>query len=309
MLDHNGHDGHKGKIYWPYLCVLCVLCGGSAPHPRFLTRTAPSPATALTITAIARSVQPGEVVVLTIDTTARAGTLRVRAFNHDMPALRVSPLRWRALVGIDLGVTPGRYPIAVDAHEDAKVARATHVLVVQPRRFPTRRVKVDEGFVNPPPSVSERIAREARDLQELWRHSPRESRWSDGFVRPVPNPANSRFGTRSIYNGQPRSQHGGADFLSPAGTPVQAPNAAQVVLARDLYFLGNTVVLDHGQGLFSILAHLSAIDVHQGESVAAGKIVGRVGATGRVTGPHLHWAVRLADARVDPLAVVELLEK
>src|SRR6185503_2338577 len=126
--------------------------------------------------------------------------------------------------------------------------------------------------------------REARELEDLWQQSPRESRWSDGFVRPVSNPANSRFGARSIYNGQPRSQHGGADFLSPAGTAVQAPGAAQVVLARDLYFLGHTVVLDHGQGLFSILAHLSEIDVRPGESVEAGRIVGRVGATGRVTG-------------------------
>ena len=281
---------------YPFLAVVLLLPATAA-------------APALTITEAARSFQPGEVVVLTIDTAAPADTLRVRAFNRDMPALRVGQLQWRALVGIDLGVTPGRYPVAVDAHEDAKVARATHVLVVQPRRFPTRTLRVDEGFVNPPPSVNERIVREARELQELWRHSPRESRWSDGFVRPVPNPANSRFGTRSIFNGQPRSQHGGADFLSPTGTPVQAPNAAQVVLARDLYFLGNTIVLDHGQGLFSILAHLSAIDVRYGESVAAGHIVGRVGATGRVTGPHLHWAVRLAGARVDPLALVELLER
>ena len=163
--------------------------------------------------------------------------------------------------------------------------------------------------MNPPPDVAGRIALEARELEQLWQRSPAESRWSDGFVRPVPNPANSRFGARSIYNGQPRSQHGGADFLSPAGTPVQAPNAAQVVLARDLYFLGRTVVLDHGQGLFSILAHLSEIDVQPGESVEAGQIVGRVGATGRVTGPHLHWAVRLAGARVDPLSLVELVNQ
>jgi murein DD-endopeptidase MepM/ murein hydrolase activator NlpD len=263
----------------------------------------------LTITEAARSLQPGEVVVLTIDTEVRADTLRVRAFNRDMPAIRVDPLQWRALVGIDLDVTAGRYPIAVEAVAGSKTLRATHVLMVRPRRFPTRTLKVDEAFVNPPPGVSGRIAREARELEELWRHSSRASRWSDGFLRPVPNPANSRFGTRSIYNGQPRSQHSGADFLSPAGTPVQAPNAARVVLARDLYFLGQAVVLDHGQGLFSILAHLSAIDVHEGDNVEAGQIVGRVGATGRVTGPHLHWAVRLAGARVDPLALVDLVRK
>jgi murein DD-endopeptidase MepM/ murein hydrolase activator NlpD len=122
----------------------------------------------------------------------------------------------------------------------------------------------------------------------------------------VPQAANSRFGSRSIYNGQPRSPHGGADFLSPAGTPIKAPNAGHVAIARDLYYTGNTVVIDHGLGLFSVLAHLSAIDVHEGDTIVAGQIVGKVGATGRVTGAHLHWGIRLAGARVDPLSLLAL---
>ena len=134
-----------------------------------------------------------------------------------------------------------------------------------------------------------------------------ERLWKEPFVRPVPQAANSRFGTRSVYNGAARSPHGGADFLSPAGTPVKAPNAGRVAVARELYFTGNTVVIDHGLGLFSMLAHLSAIDVREGDLVTAGEVVGQVGATGRVTGPHLHWAVRAGGARVDPLAVLALL--
>jgi murein DD-endopeptidase MepM/ murein hydrolase activator NlpD len=110
-----------------------------------------------------------------------------------------------------------------------------------------------------------------------------------------------------VFNGQPRNPHSGADFLSPSGTPIHAPNAGRVMLARELYFSGNTVVIDHGLGLFSLLAHLSAIDVHEGDRVAADQVVGRVGATGRVTGPHLHWAVRAGAARVDPLSVLALL--
>jgi len=123
----------------------------------------------------------------------------------------------------------------------------------------------------------------------------------------VAEPANSAFGTRSVFNGQPRSAHGGADFLSPAGTPIHAPNAGRIVLARDLYFSGNTVVIDHGLGLFSMLAHLSAIDVHEGDGVTADQRIGLVGATGRVTGPHLHWAVRAGGARVDPLSLLAVL--
>jgi murein DD-endopeptidase MepM/ murein hydrolase activator NlpD len=126
-------------------------------------------------------------------------------------------------------------------------------------------------------------------------------------VRPVPGEANSAFGTRSIFNGKPRNAHGGADFLSPGGTPIQAPNAGRIVLARNLYFSGNTVVIDHGLGLFSMLAHLSVIAAHEGDRVTAGQVIGKVGATGRVTGPHLHWAVRASGARVDPLAVLGLL--
>jgi murein DD-endopeptidase MepM/ murein hydrolase activator NlpD len=110
-----------------------------------------------------------------------------------------------------------------------------------------------------------------------------------------------------VFNGEARSPHGGTDFLSPAGTPVRAPNAGRVVAARELYFAGQTVMIDHGAGVFSQLAHLSRIDVQEGESVRPGQVVGQVGATGRVTGAHLHWAVRVAGARVDGLSLLALL--
>jgi murein DD-endopeptidase MepM/ murein hydrolase activator NlpD len=152
-----------------------------------------------------------------------------------------------------------------------------------------------------------RIDREAADLQRLWNAPAPQRLWSGPFARPVPGRATSIFGTRSIFNGKPRSPHGGADFLSPAGTPIRAPNGGRIVLARDLYFSGNTVVIDHGLGLFSLLAHLSVIDVHEGDIVVTDAVVGRVGATGRVTGPHLHWAVRASGARVDPLSLLALL--
>jgi murein DD-endopeptidase MepM/ murein hydrolase activator NlpD len=123
----------------------------------------------------------------------------------------------------------------------------------------------------------------------------------------VPGAANSRFGTRSVFNGEARAPHAGADFSAALGQPIKAPNAGLVVAARPLYYSGNTVILDHGLGLYSMLAHLSRIDVHEGDRVAAGDVVGLVGATGRVTGPHLHWALRVGGARVDPLSALALL--
>jgi murein DD-endopeptidase MepM/ murein hydrolase activator NlpD len=255
------------------------------------------------ISARARSIRPGELVVLTIAPPAGSNEVQARAFDRDIPAFRVRDGAWEALVGIDLDVRPGTYAVNVSAG----AARAIYELVVTGRTFPTRRLTVDEAFVTPPKSEQPRIDREAALLAATWKAPSQERLWSGPFVRPVAEPANSAFGTRSIFNGKPRNAHGGADFLSPAGTPVHAPNGGRVVVARPLYFSGNTVIIDHGLGLFSMLAHLSAIDVHEGDHIGAGQVVGKVGATGRVTGPHLHWTVRAADARVDPLSLLAVL--
>jgi murein DD-endopeptidase MepM/ murein hydrolase activator NlpD len=258
---------------------------------------------ALHVSLKARAQQPGEVVVVSI--AGAAEPVRVHAFHRDVPAYRAGAGEWRAIVGIDLDVKPGTYTIAVDAGSPAR--HVNQELVVATRVFRTRRLTVDEAFVTPPPAEEERIAADAKLLEQVWNTAAREPLWTAAFVRPVPQPANSAFGTRSVFNGKPRNAHGGADFLSPNGTPVHAPNAGRVAVARNLYFSGNTVVIDHGAGLFSTLAHFSEIDVAEGDRVEPGQVVGRVGATGRVTGPHLHWAVRANGARVDPLSLLAVL--
>ena len=258
----------------------------------------------LAVTREARAIRPGEVVVLTIDGPATAEQVTVRAFDRDWPAYRdAGSGTWRALVGIDLDAAIGAHDAIVSAGSE----RATERLTVVRRAFPTRRLAVNPDLVHPPPDQLARVDREAKHLHDLWDHPAAQRLWTAPFVRPVPDEANSAFGTRSIYNGEARPPHTGADFLSPTGRPVKAPNAGRVVLAEPQYFSGNTVIIDHGLGLFSILAHLSEIDVTPGEMVTAGQIVGKVGATGRVTGPHLHWGVRLNNARVDPLSLLYVL--
>jgi hypothetical protein len=257
----------------------------------------------LTITTRSRAVAPGEIVILTITSTTPIAAPRVRAFNQQLSPYAVDDRTWRVLVGIDLDVKPGKHPVIVVAGTE----RLTHTLAVVSKPFPTRRLKVDEAFVNPPESVQKRIDEERKVVAAIWESSGSDALWKGPFVRPVPEAANSAFGTRSVFNGQPRGAHGGADFPSPAGTPVKAPNAGRVVLVRDLYYSGNTVIVDHGLGMFSYFAHLSEMSVAEGERIATGATVGRVGATGRVTGPHLHWTVRVGGARVDPLALLALL--
>lgn len=259
---------------------------------------------AIQLTSNARSIRQGEVVVFTATTTQPVEAMHARAFDRDLATFRVDATRWQALVGIDIDTKPGMYEVSFEATSAGHRMTATAELDITAGAFGRRVLKVDDAFVNPPEPAVARIRREAADIEHIWTESEPRRLWELGFVRPVPGQANGAFGSRSVFNGQPRQPHGGADFLSPAGTPIQAPNSGRVVLARDLYFTGNTVVIDHGLGVFSLLAHMSVMDVHQGELLARGQTIGQVGATGRVTGPHLHWAVRMNGARVDPLAVL-----
>jgi murein DD-endopeptidase MepM/ murein hydrolase activator NlpD len=263
---------------------------------------APS-AQAMTVTPSSRIARPGSVIVLTIATGRPVDSIHVRAFDRELLAYPAGERTWRVLVGVDLEAALGEHVVAIDS----AAGSTTYRLQVTARQFRTRTLKVDDAFVNPPPDVQGRIEREAQRQQALWTHPTPEKLWTGPFVRPVPDPANSAFGTRSVLNGQPRSPHGGADFLSPAGRPVKAPNAGTVVLAEELYYTGGTVIVDHGLGLFSLFAHLSALTAHAGDRVKTGDVVGSVGATGRVTGPHLHWTVRLNGARVDPLSLLAAL--
>jgi len=279
-----------------------------ASFSAWLIASVASPADSIAIAANARSMQPGELVVLTMTVPEAAEGVRLHAFGREIPLYRVDPTTWRGLIGIDLSVRPGTYPASVEASSGAQQLRATYPLKVLSRRFPVRSLKVDPSLVNPPTEMEARIVREAAELEQLWRASSADRLWSGPFVPPVPSTIASHFGARSIFNGQVRSPHSGADFPSPTGAPIAAPNAGRVVLARDLYFSGNTVILDHGLGLFSLLAHLSVVGVHEGDTVVSGQEIGKVGATGRVTGPHLHWGVRLGGARVDPLAVLTVLD-
>lgn len=259
------------------------------------------------VSVAARALQPGEVVVLTVAADDEPSAVSVRAFGRAIPAYRVAAGRWQALIGIDIDQSPGGHTVSIDLTTASGVHHRSHLLRIVPKSFPTRTLRVAPDFVNPPPDVLGRIQDDAALLRSAYEQTAPERLWAEPFVRPVLEAANSRFGTRSIYNGQRRSPHSGTDFLSGAGTPIKAPNAGRIVVARDLYFTGNTVVIDHGLGVVSLLAHMSRLDVHEGDRVEPGQVIGLVGATGRVTGPHLHWALRVSGARVDPLSALAVL--
>lgn len=268
-------------------------------------------AATLTVTPAARAMQPGEPVLLTIASEHALTSVTVTAFQIDTAGFERDPANprvWNALIGIDLDTSPGAYMVRVVAATAQGPVESRIRLAVLPKKFPTRRLSVDDAFVNPPESARGRIDAESQETAAIFAAAATTRLWSS-FIRPVPQPANSAFGTRSVFNGQPRNAHSGADFLSPAGTPVKAAGSGRVMLAKNLYYSGNTVIIDHGLGVFSLFAHLSRIDVTRGSVVTGADVVGLVGATGRVTGAHLHWTVRVSGARVDPLALLAVLAR
>ena len=247
---------------------------------------------------------PGDVVRLDVTCNCEAADTSATIFGRPVRLTRIGD-GWQGLIGIDLDVKPGTYPIevAITPPGSSAIASAQQLTVVD-RSYPVRRLRVAPAFVDPPAGEVARIQRDAAALQTIFETTASPRQWHGAFQAPVSQTPNSSFGSRSIYNGQPRSPHSGTDFGAKAGTPVAAPAAGTVALARALYFTGNTVVLDHGLGLYSLLAHLQEIGVKEGDHVTRGHVVGLVGGTGRVTAPHLHWSVRLNNARVDPLSLL-----
>ena len=178
-------------------------------------------------------------------------------------------------------------------------------LRVGPYPYPVQEISgVDQKYVEPSRADQERIQREQERVGALWQlATPR--RFALPLASPLPKlPEGGRFGARRVFNGQPRSPHGGADYRAATGTPVLAPADGVVALAEEQFFAGRAVYLDHGDGLISMSFHLSEIAVEQGDEVKRGQLLGKVGATGRVTGPHLHFGLRWRGARVDPAVLL-----
>jgi murein DD-endopeptidase MepM/ murein hydrolase activator NlpD len=212
------------------------------------------------------------------------------------------------LIGVDLQSQPGSHALTFDARlSSGEAVGCSTNLTVRDGGFPTQRLTVDDRYVELSPEDLERSRRETNRLLSIFRATTSVPLWEGAFELPLESAkASGSFGKRRILNDQPRSPHSGEDFSVPAGTSVRSPQRGRVVLASDLFFTGNTVVLDHGLGLYTFYAHLQSMAVETGAMVAAGDLIGRVGSTGRVTGPHLHWAVRLNDTRVDPLDLVSI---
>jgi murein DD-endopeptidase MepM/ murein hydrolase activator NlpD len=242
---------------------------------------------------VARSV-PGGVALVDLGPAPHAPRAR---FEGTPVLVTGGPSGWTAVVGIGLDTQPGEHRVEVEYDGGIAERRAFEVA---PFRYAEQRLKVEPGKVDLSPEDLARHERERAHLAGVTAVHSDERPRSLRFVQPTPGRRSSSFGLRRVFNDKPRRPHSGMDIAAPVGTPVVAAADGRVIDTGDYFFNGKTVWLDHGSGVLTMYCHLSAIDVRPGDMVSAGDRIGAVGATGRVTGPHLHWSVSLNRKMVDP---------
>ncbi|HJQ99355.1 MAG TPA: M23 family metallopeptidase [Candidatus Polarisedimenticolaceae bacterium] len=258
----------------------------------------------------ARALEPGEIVRVDVSSASCALAQPKATFLEQKISFAASSSEkrsWSGWLVIPLDRGPGSVDVVVDTtcadgsgHQE--VRRAIDVL---PKAFTEQKLEVESKYVNPPKAALERIEKEKKRLAAVYARRTPIAASASPFVLPVPGDPTSEFGSRRILNGVPKAPHPGIDLRASTGTAVVAAGPGVVAIAADLYYSGNTVILDHGAGLFTVYAHLSKMEVKEGATVKEGERLGLSGATGRVTGPHLHWGGRVGGEIFDPRGLTD----
>ncbi|MCU0558638.1 MAG: M23 family metallopeptidase [Desulfobacterales bacterium] len=287
------------------LASLLTLALAAALPERLRAEAAPP-----RITLFPASVETGDALVVEIDgrPLQRAAQEYTVSFAEQRLALFAHPVKGRGvhvgLAAVPLSAPPGTASLTVAWVDGGRPQSRRIPFHITAGAYGEERLRVDPRHVQPSPPDLERIRREQEKLKRVYASGSPSRLWSEGFQLPVPGEVSGPFGTRRVFNGELRSQHSGLDFRSQTGEPVHASGAGVVKLAEELFYSGNAVIVDHGAGVFSSYSHLSRIQVGVGQRVERGQRVGLIGATGRATGPHLHWGVKVNSVNVNPLSFI-----
>jgi murein DD-endopeptidase MepM/ murein hydrolase activator NlpD len=299
-----------------------VLCLASALLPFPVLAKAGGPQTCgpgVTLTLSAPSSSQGSLLLLEVRSRKPLAEVTAEWNSKNVPFWQVpssgidsskaGPDLREAILGVDLEKAPGTYPLLLHVQvTGGKPEACTLQIPVHAGKFATEKLQVGKEFVEPSPEQIQRANEERDKLRAIFDQVTPEKLWDGDFRVPLDGvTTGGNFGKRRVLNGQPGSPHSGVDFPALTGTPVHAAQRCRVALAQELFFSGNTVVVDHGLGIYTFYGHLSEIDVKPGDELQSGQVLGKVGATGRVTGPHLHWGLTVERARVNPLQLVKLL--
>ena len=211
---------------------------------------------------------------------------------------------WTGFFGADLTTPPGRYTLKINGTEGGSPEYVT--VTVLSKDHGTRSITVPTAMVELDTETLVRVRKEIKGVKEILARSAADPLWWGSWKRPVPGIVVSPFGCRNIVNGMKRSPHSGVDLRAPAGTPVKVTNRGVVALTADHFFSGKSIIIDHGGGIHSMYFHLNHISVEVGDVVEKGELIGLTGSSGRVTGPHLHFGIRLDGRRINPLKLIEI---
>ena len=287
------------------LCVSAELCGQSSSRERGSHDVKPS-LPRRNVTLQPAFVESGSPELIRVEAPG-ATNIDGEWLGHPVlffPA--IDHQAWFAIAGVDVEAQPGPSTLKITVHMSGGVQDVSAPVEIHAAHYRTGSLSVAPKFVEPDAEAMKEITVESELKKKVFAHSADSRLWTGSFLAPVKAPPTDSFGTRRMFNGKLASVHKGMDFRAPSGTPVMAGNAGTVVLAQLLYYEGNCVIIDHGLGLMSYSMHLSRIDVKVGDTVAKGQRLGLSGATGRVTGPHLHWAIRWEGAMLDPAKLLQL---
>jgi murein DD-endopeptidase MepM/ murein hydrolase activator NlpD len=254
------------------------------------------------------SAAQGGLLELTLTSAIALSDLKGDWADKELPFWSDGDHMHSALLGVDLERAPGKYKLDLSGHlATNEPLTCSAEIDVAAGRFATESLKVAPGFVELSPEDRARADKESEQVHEIFARVTPERLWAGRFRMPLDgNRTGHNFGKRRVLNGKAQAPHTGLDIGAPAGTPIHAAQRGQVVLSENLFFSGNTVIIDHGLGVYTFYGHMKSMNVAEGDRVNVGAVIGQVGATGRATGPHLHWTLVVDGARVNPLGIVRL---
>ena len=271
----------------------------------------PASAASWTVRTQPAQVVNGAPVLFQVKPPVKLASLTGAMLGHQITfSYNASTRTWFVLAGVSIETPPGKYPLELTAERAGAQTPITftQTFAVARAKYPQIKVEltVEKKFTEPTPEQQEQAAEGVKIKQEYLNRVTPDREWNGDFKAPADAPISDVFGSQRIFNGKAQSPHQGLDFRVPTGTSVAAMNDGTVLLARPLYFEGNFVVLDHGQGLLTLYLHLSEFKVKEGDTVKRGQVIGLSGGTGRATGPHLHVAVRWQGTYLDPARLTQL---
>ena len=297
------------KIIW--IAVLLILTGSPVIASGLPTEPADRPNP---FTLSADQTVNGSTLWLEINTEHfdEPVTALGAQYQNQIIPLNVHPLEpgviYFGLIAIPIASKPGQTHLTVEWTNSKGQHTQKIPFKISAGSYRTDVLTVEPGKVNLKKSDLERVKREKKELKDIWQAASDYRLWDTGFQLPIQSDITSSFGNQRMFNDQLKSFHRGTDFRAPVGTPIMAANSGTVKLAKELFYSGNLVIVDHGTGIFSLYAHLSQIDVMAGQHIEKGQQIGLSGATGRVNGPHLHWGIKVNNTYVDPLQFVDAIK-